>query len=76
MLSENRKNKTAFCSGSAIISVDSSENWLNINKHHNHLAPLVDIPMAYLRRNIGIAGTSSERTTDSIIEVYNTEVAV
>jgi hypothetical protein len=58
LVCENQKNKSEFCPSIAIISVDMNENWLRSNINHNRFPPIVDNPVAHLRRIIGIAGTT------------------
>ncbi|KAF0754290.1 MULE domain-containing protein [Aphis craccivora] len=62
------------CPSTAIISVDINENWLRSNIRHNHFPPFVDIPVAHLRRTIGIAGTTIRRLSNSIRHIYNNEI--
>lgn len=74
LVCENQKNKAEFCPSTAIISVDINENWLRSNIRHNHFPPIVDIPVAHLRRSIGIAGTTTGRLSNSIRHIYNNEI--
>ncbi|CAI6365600.1 unnamed protein product [Macrosiphum euphorbiae] len=74
LVCENQKNRTEFCPTTAIISVDMKENWIRTNRNHNHYPPVVDIPMVHLRRSIGLAGTSTGRTSNSIRNIYNNEI--
>lgn len=59
-----------LCPATAIISVDCNENWIKTSRRHNHLPPVVDVPN-HLRQSIGITGTNSEGTTNSIKQVYD-----
>ncbi|VVC39757.1 Hypothetical protein CINCED_3A008936 [Cinara cedri] len=74
LVCQNQKSRNVFCPSTAKISGDFNKNWIKTNGVHNYLLPVVDIPITHLRRNIGIAGTNSRKS--SIRQVYNNKIVL
>lgn len=68
---QNQKNKVECCPVTARVSTDMNLREIKTSGHHNHLPPPVDIPMAYLRRSIGLEGTRFENKSTSARKIYN-----
>jgi len=77
LICEKQRNKKLeqYCSATAIINIDSEENYLDLQPGgHNHGAVEIDIDMPFLRQAVGKRSTAIGAMSLPIMQIYNEEI--